>query len=61
MLGYQWLHLVEFRPIYNPKKQKQKNNPQNTKACMKYVQGAGKQVHDHCVNDDGRTADNTWS
>ena len=44
MLGYQWSHLVEFRPIYNPKKQKTK---QNTKAC-KYVQGAGKQVHDHC-------------
>ena len=45
MLGYQWSHLVEFRPIYNPKKTKTK---QNTKACMKYVQGAGKQVHDHC-------------
>ena len=26
MLGHQWLHLVEFRPIYNPKKnQKTKN------------------------------------
>ena len=22
MLGYQWSHLVEFRPIYNPKKKK---------------------------------------
>ena len=44
MLGYQRSHLVEFGPIYNPEKKKK----QNTIACKKYVQGAGKQVHDHC-------------